>query len=159
MDNISDILDPSCIDLDLKTRKKEDIIRELVQLLADSGKIKNVQQCVTEVLEREKISTTGIGHGIAIPHRLIADVSDIFMAVGRNAKGVNFDSIDRKPAHLIFLIIGPKGRHNDYIKVLSKLSRLLSDRTFFEALMRVGNIQEMLDFIKEREEGTSINNN
>jgi len=151
MNDISNILDPNCIELDLKARKKEDVIGELVQLLADTGKISNAQQCIAEVLEREKISTTGIGHGIAIPHRLIAGVSDIMIAVGRKGKGVNFDSVDRKPAHLIFLIVGPKGRHNDYIQILSKLSRLLSDRALFEALMRAEDAQEVLNLVKEKE--------
>jgi len=151
MDNVSDILDPQCIILDLNARKKEEAIRELVGLFKDAGKISKVEECVASILEREKISTTGIGHGIAIPHRLIAGVNEIMMAVGRKGKGVAFDSIDNKPAHLIFLIIGPSGRHNEYLKILSKLSRLLSDRTFFEALMKVEDVNEVLSLIIEKE--------
>jgi fructose-specific phosphotransferase system IIA component len=151
INNVSDILDPQCVILELDARKKEDAIRELVGLFANTGKVSRVEDCVTAILEREKISTTGIGHGIAIPHRLVAGVNEIMMAVGRKGKGVPFDSIDGKPAHLIFLVVGPSGRHNDYLKILSKLSRLLSDRTFFEALMKVQNADEALALIREKE--------
>ena len=151
MNNISNILDPTCILLDLKASKKEEAIRELAQLLADTGKIDDANYCVNAIMEREKISSSGIGHGIAIPHRMITGVSDIMMAFGRKSKGVAFDSIDRKPAHLIFLIIGPQGEHNEYIKILSKLSKFLSDRSFFEALMKVQNAEEVMSLVREKE--------
>jgi len=78
-------------------------------------------------------------------------VDKIMMAVGRSAKGVPFESVDGKPAHLIFLIIGPQGRNNEYLKILSKLSRYLDDRGFFDALMRVETPAEAVDLVKERE--------
>jgi len=152
MNNISDLLDPGCIRLELGTHLKEAAIKELVQLLAKAGKLNGtVERYVEEVMGREKISSTGIGKGIAIPHVLVAEVNEIMMAVGRSAKGVPFDSVDGKPAHLIFLIIGPQGQNSEYLKILSKLSRYLNDRTFFETLMKIENPEEVVDLVKERE--------
>jgi len=154
MDNISELLDPDCIKLELGARSsKEAAIRELVHILAANGKLDGgaEERYVGEVMNREKISSTGIGNGIAIPHVLVAEVDKIMMAVGRSAKGVPFESVDGKPAHLIFLIIGPQGRNNEYLKILSKLSRYLDDRGFFDALMRVETPAEAVDLVKERE--------
>jgi len=152
MSNISELLDPGCIRLELGNHLKEAVIKELVQLLADAKKLNGeVERYVEEVMGREKISSTGIGKGIAIPHVLVAEVSEIMMAVGRSVKGVPFNSVDGKPAHLIFLIIGPQGQNNEYLKILSKLSRYLNDRTFFETLMKIEDPAEVIELVKERE--------
>jgi mannitol/fructose-specific phosphotransferase system IIA component (Ntr-type) len=156
MNNISTLLDPDCIQLGLTAHAKEAAVKELVRLLADAGKLEDsdagtVNRYVSEVMEREKISSTGIGNGIAIPHVLAADADTIIMALGRSAKGVTFDSVDGKPAHLIFLIIGPQGQNNEYLKILSTLSRYLDDRGFFEALMKVETPEEAVDLVRERE--------
>jgi len=152
MNNISDLLDPDCIQLELAAHGKEAVIKELVHLLADAEKLEgSADHYVVEVMGREKISSTGIGNGIAIPHVLVAEVDEIMMAVGRSAKGIPFDSVDGKPAHLLFLIIGPQGRNNEYLKILSTLSRYLNDRAFFEALMKVETPEEVITLVEERE--------
>jgi fructose-specific phosphotransferase system IIA component len=151
MEKISGITDPGCIRLELGAGRKQEVIEELLHLLADAGKIDNVARCLSEIMERERISSTGIGNGIAIPHRLMTGVNEIAMAVGRKTKGVPFDAIDGKPAHLIFLIIGPQGRNSEYLKVLSTLSRHLNDRGFFDALMKAKTPDEIVELFKERE--------
>ncbi len=153
MTAVSTLLAPDCIRLELSARGKEAAVKELVHLLADAGKldVNAVDRYVDEVMGREKISSTGIGSGIAIPHVLVAEVSAITMAVGRSVKGVPFDSVDGKPAHLIFLIIGPQGKNNEYLKILSKLSKYLNDRGFFDALMKVETPAEVIELVEERE--------
>jgi fructose-specific phosphotransferase system IIA component len=148
---ISEFMDARCVQLELAARNKEEAVEELVRLLADAGKLDGVERYVEEVLERERISSTGIGQGIAIPHRLVAGVGEIIIAVGRNGKGVPFDTVDRKPAHLIFLIIGPQGHNSRHLMVLSKLSRYLNDRGFFEALMKAREAGEVIELVKEKE--------
>jgi mannitol/fructose-specific phosphotransferase system IIA component (Ntr-type) len=154
-DNIHGIMDAACVQLKLSARTKESAVEELVLLLAGVGKLSGgadrVDRYVSEVMGREKISSTGIGNGIAIPHILVAGVSAIMMAVGRSARGVPFDSVDGKPAHLIFLIVGPQGQNSEYLKILSRLSRYLNDRGFFDALMKVSEPAEAIELIKERE--------
>jgi mannitol/fructose-specific phosphotransferase system IIA component (Ntr-type) len=153
MAKIFEIMDPRCIQLELTARSKKDAIRELVRLLVDAGRLGGgVERYVAEVMEREVISSTGIGRGIAIPHRLVkTGAEEIVMAVGRSERGVPFESVDGKPAHLIFLIIGPAGQSNDYLKTLGSLSCHLNDRIFFETLMRVGGADEVVELVRERE--------
>ncbi len=153
MNVISNLFDPKCIQLELAARTKEAAVKELVTLLASAGSLRadDVDRHIREVMAREKISSTGIGKGIAIPHVLVAEVNAITMAVGRSVKGVPFEAVDGKPAHLIFLIIGPQGQNNEYLKILSTLSRYLNDRAFFEALMKVETPEEAADLVKERE--------
>ena len=153
MEKLSDIMDPRCIRLELTARGKEEAIEELVRLLAEAGKLDDTEMCVGEVMARERISSTGIGQSVAIPHRLIAGISSIMMAVGRKGgKGIPFDSIDGKPVHMIFLIIGPQGKNNEYLKILSKLSSYLNDKVFFEAMMTVKEADEVMKLIKNREQ-------
>jgi PTS system fructose-specific IIC component len=151
MENISGLIDPRCVRLELGAGRKQEAVEELLRLLSDAGKIDNVDRCLSEIMERERVSSTGVGGGMAIPHRLIAGVGEIMMAVGRKTKGIPFDSIDGKPAHLIFLIIGPQGRNSEYLKVLSTLSRHLNDRGFFDALMKAKTPDEIIELFKERE--------
>jgi mannitol/fructose-specific phosphotransferase system IIA component (Ntr-type) len=151
--NVSDIIDPSCVRLELGAGEKEGAIRELVRLLAGTGKLDGykLERYVEELMERERVSSTGIGQGIAISHRLVAGARAIMMAVGRSVKGVPFDSVDGKPVHLLFLIMGPQGRHNEYLKILGKLSWHLNDRNFFESLMRAQGPSEVVALFKDRE--------
>jgi len=152
--NISDLLTPDGIQLKLAARSKEAAITELVHLLSNAKKLSGSNgpdHYIAEVMAREKVSSTGIGNGIAIPHVLVAEVKEIIMAVGRSAKGVPFESVDGKPAHLIFLIIGPQGKNNEYLKILSQLSRYLDDRGFFDALMKVETPEDAIALLKERE--------
>jgi mannitol/fructose-specific phosphotransferase system IIA component (Ntr-type) len=153
MDNISisKTIASGCIQLELHARDKKAAITEMVRLLVDAEKLDGTDRYVGEVMAREKISSTGIGGGIAIPHILTAGAPAMMMAVGRSVKGVSFESVDGKPVHLIFLIIGPQGHNSDYLKILSTLSRYLNDRGFFEALMKAGKPAEVTELIKERE--------
>ncbi|MDR2591752.1 MAG: PTS sugar transporter subunit IIA [Chitinispirillales bacterium] len=156
MNNIAELLNPDCIKLELTARSSKELaIKELVQLLATAGKLNADADAVShytdQVMTREKIASTGIGNGIAIPHVLVAEVNSITMALGRSAKGVPFESVDGKPAHLIFLIIGPQGQNNEYLKILSKLSKYLNDRGFFDALMKVETPAEVITLLAERE--------
>jgi mannitol/fructose-specific phosphotransferase system IIA component (Ntr-type) len=157
MNNISKLLNPDCIKLELTARSSKELaIKELVQLLATAGRLSAddddaVNRYAEQVMAREKISSTGIGNGIAIPHVLVAETDAITMALGRSAKGVPFESVDGKPAHLIFLIIGPQGQNNEYLKILSKLSKYLNDRGFFDALMKVETPAEVITLLAERE--------
>lgn len=154
MERISEILDPRCIQLSLAARSKECAVRELVQLLADAGKLDGIGDtgsCFAGVMERERLSSTGVGGGVAIPHWLAQGAGAIAVAFGRSVKGVPFDSVDGKPAHLIFLIIGPGGQNSGYLQILGTLSRHLGDREFFEALMRAADPADVIELLKGRE--------
>ena len=152
MIKLSEILDPRHIRLSMKAHKKKDAIEELVTILHESGKIGEVQTLVKELLEREKMASTGIGEGIAIPHKLIPGLNDTLMVFGRKKEGVNFDSLDNKPATLFFLILGPEGHNVDHLRLLSKLARILRDPRFRETLQDAGRPEDIISAIRKQEE-------
>lgn len=151
IDSLSDILDASCISTRLKEKRKPDVIRELVEILQLAGKIEDADAVTAKVLERESLTTTGIGGGIAIPHGMSADTPEMVMAFGRHPKGVKFDAVDRKPVKLFFLIVGPEGARNEQLRILSKISRYLHDPNFKNGLLRAESPEEVVQLFAERE--------
>lgn len=105
------------------------------------------------LLERERLGSTGIGGGIAIPHAKSKSLEALFMGFGRSRKGVDFKAIDGKPAHLFFVLLAPEGSAATHLKVLSKTSQLLRDSMFTERLMNAAGRHELyMVFADEDEE-------
>ena len=148
---IHDILCEECISLNLGARKKTAVIEELVELLLRAGKVADKGALTAELLERERTASTGIGQGIAIPHRITERVSTTLMAVGRSPAGVAFDAIDKKPVHLFFLILGPPGNPAGHLKLLSRLSRLLLHGDLHRQLMDAPTGAAVLELLREQE--------
>ncbi len=151
MNDISELLDKRAIKVRLKSRRKREVIEELVSLLTGMGKVEAPGKVVEELLKREKISSTGIGGGIAIPHVLSDFVRQTTMAFGRSEEGIQFDAMDKQPVYLFFLLLGPKGHQSEHLKLLSKLSRLLKHEQFVKALLKAETTDEVLSIIKEQE--------
>jgi PTS system fructose-specific IIC component len=151
IESLTELLDSSCVTLSLSGRKKQEIIRELVDLLAAAGKVPDAEDAVSKVLERESLTTTGIGGGIAIPHCMAPEIPEMAMAFGRHNGGAKFDAVDRQPVYLFFLIVAPTGAHNDQLRVLSKISRYLHDPSFKNGLLTAATAEDVMDLISERE--------
>lgn len=149
---LSDTLDVRCVKLDLESKRKKDTIKEIVKLLFDAGKIENPEKIEEKLIQREKEGTTGIGGGIAIPHIMAKEVSGTIMAFGRKKEGLKFDAIDKEPVRLIFLLLGPKGEESIHLKLLCRLSRLLHDTQFKEALIRAEREEEIINIFRQKEE-------
>lgn len=152
MIKLSRILDPRCIKLEVDARRKKDVIAEMVDLLYQAGKVKNSPQIQKKIIEREKMGTTGIGGGIAIPHVMIEEISETVMAFGRKKEGVKFDAIDERPVELIFLLVGPKKDATLHLKVLCKLSRFLHNTRFRKALLEAQQNEEIIKILRSQEE-------
>jgi len=152
MIRLSQILDTSCINLNLNSKKKKDAIREMVNLLYKAGKIKDPQKVERELIEREKMGTTGIGGGIAVPHIMTKEISQTVMAFGRKKEGLDFDAIDSEPVQLIFLLIGPKGEESTHLRLLCRLSRFLHNTQFKKSLMDAEKSEDILDIFQREEE-------
>ncbi|HOK40381.1 MAG TPA: PTS sugar transporter subunit IIA [bacterium] len=146
-----DLLSKETIIPNLKATTKNEVIEELVDKLMKSGKIKNKQEVLEAILEREKIMSTGIGNGIAIPHGMTDAVDEILAVFGRSAKGIDFEALDDKPAYLFFLLVNPKDMSGPHVKVLAKISRLLKHDYFREALLRADTAEKILEIIEEEE--------
>lgn len=152
MVKLSQILDPKCVKLNLTSKRKKDAIQEMVDLLYRAGKIKNPQEVQEALIQREKMGTTGIGGGIAIPHIMMREISRTVMAFGRRREGVRFDSIDEEPVNLVFLLVGPRQDAGLHLKILCRLSRFLHNTRFKKALLEAEEGEEVIRIFEHQEE-------
>jgi len=144
---ITDLLDKRSISLTGAPVSKEDALNQMVELMVNSGKIRDKEAYRKEVYKREEESTTGIGEGIAIPHGKGDFVSKPGLAAMVVKDGVDFDSLDGEPVHLIFLIAAPNTEDNVHLDVLSKLSMLLMDENFAKNLKNAATVEEFLQIV------------
>lgn len=151
---ITDLLDKRSIDLLAAPKSKNEALDHAVELMNASGKIKDQEAYRKQVYAREEESTTGVGEGIAIPHGKCDAVTTPGLAAMVIKDGVDFDSMDGEPVHLLFLIAAPNTKDNVHLDVLSKLSVLLMDETFVENLKKAKTVDEFLEIVDraDREE-------
>jgi fructose-specific phosphotransferase system IIA component len=152
MNDLTDLLEASTIKLELEARKKNEALQELVELLHRAGKIVDPQAALSGLIDREKLTSTGIGGGIAIPHLLTPDADQTVMAFGRKREGLRFDSVDNQPVTLIFLIVGPIHHEYTHLRLLSRLSRLLHDDSFRQTMLDAETPEEILQILRREEE-------
>lgn len=127
--NPSEMFSPGRV-VDLKGSTKDEVLRELCDALATCDRVTDRGDLLTKIMEREKTLSTGVGVGLALPHVKIPSIKDFVIAIGRHREGVDFQSIDNKPAHIIVMIGCNDSQSADYMKVLSKLVRALKEPGF-----------------------------
>ena len=148
---MAEMLCPACIELEMTVRKKPEILRELVRLISRGVEISDEDAIFEALMEREKLSSTGIGNGIAIPHCLTPQVRDTHMAFARKLDGARFDSADNQPVALFFLLVGPEDNPNLHLQVLSKLARYLHDSGFCDRLLAAESPGEVIEAFRSKE--------
>jgi PTS system nitrogen regulatory IIA component len=133
---ITEFLSKKAILPDIKSTKKEDVIKELVDALVDAGDIekRSRNKLIEALMSRESLGSTAIGQGIAIPHAKSDCVDKLVAAFGLSGKGVDFDSLDGEPAHIFFLLVAPQDSAGPHLKALARISRLLKDKYFRDTL-------------------------
>lgn len=150
---ITDLLDKRSIAFDKNPANKQETLDMAVDLMCASGKINDTEAYRKQVYLREEESTTGIGEGIAIPHGKGDCVSKPGLAAMVIKNGVDFDSLDGEPVTLLFLIAAPNTEDNVHLEVLSKLSMMLMDEQFTEALRNATSAEEFLSIIDKADDG------
>ena len=148
---ISDLLIKDRINLDIKSNDKPSVIRELARLHEKTDVLNDYDGYVKALEAREEQSSTGIGEGIAIPHAKTEFVKEPALAMGRKMSGIDYDSLDGEPATLFFMIAAPDGANNTHIETLARLSQLLLDDDFKEALEKAPTADAVLDIINKTE--------
>lgn len=148
---ITDLLDKNSISLDGTPKSKTEALDQVIDLMIKSGKINDAEAYKKQVYAREEEGTTGIGEGIAIPHGRGESVSRPGLAAMVVKDGVDFESLDDEPVHLIFLIAAPHTKDNVHLDMLSKLSVLMMDEDFVKALLDAKTVDEFLDIIDKAE--------
>lgn len=131
--------------VDLQGETKEEVLREMVDALATSPHVKDPKDLLAKVLERERTLSTGVGVGLAVPHVKIASVGDFVIGIGRSLVGVEFDSIDKLPVHIVVMIACNESQSGDYLKVLGKLVRVLKEPDFQTAVLRSTTPHHIVD--------------
>lgn len=145
MKKITEILDKKCIILNSELSDKDEIIKELVELATLSGNITNKDRVLEEVYNREKLMSTGIGNNIAIPHTKSEEIITLTAAMMTFVKPVNFDSLDSKKISIAFLMLSNSEELGLHIKALSKISRILHNRNFFDELLIATKNTEVIE--------------
>ena len=136
---------------ELRSRDKAAVIEELADRLASCHSELDKSKVLDVLRERERISTTAIGEGVAIPHGKLSGVDRVLAVFARSSEGIDFASLDGEPTHLFFALIAPENAAADHLKALARISRLLKDEALRKRLMQAKNPQELYGIIAEED--------
>ena len=148
---ISDILSEDLVVTGLQGGSKEEIIDSMIDLVSTSPKVLDKGKVREAIFEREKIMSTGVGNGFAIPHGKTDAVSDIIAAFAVTAEPIDYQSLDEKPVRLVFLLVGKDNMVGPHIKLLSRISRLMNKEEFRKRLMNLKSPREVIETFKQEE--------
>ncbi len=144
MEQISSILARGLVALDIPVSEKDELIARLVRILADHSEKNEYDGLLSDVMARESLESTGLGHGVGLPHCRSEHITDVGIVFGRPTHPLEYGSLDGAPVNLVFLVVAPSRREGDYIKILARLSRLLRREEFRAALLDAGTQEEIV---------------
>lgn len=148
---ISDILDESVVRVNLKGKSKDEIINQMIAIVNHSSKILDIEKVREAIFEREKIMSTGVGNGFAIPHGKTDAVLDIVAAFAITEEPIDYESLDEQPVRLIFLLVGKDSMVGPHIKLLSRISRLMNKEEFRTKLLDAASSKQVIEIFKTEE--------
>jgi fructose-specific phosphotransferase system IIA component len=147
---LSKFCDERLISFNIKATSKPDAIKELVGLLASSPMVKDGDQLLGDIMERENLVTTGVGYGVAFPHAKTKAVKGIVIGFGRASAGLDFDAMDHKPVNLFFVIAAPEDAIGAHLNVMARLSYLMKSEENRQKLMTFtspGDVLALMDYV------------
>jgi mannitol/fructose-specific phosphotransferase system IIA component (Ntr-type) len=148
---LSELLSSLRVKVPLEATTKDEVLTELVDVLAADGAVIDRDEALRVVRERERVLSTGIGHGVALPHGKSETCESLAMAAGVTREPLEFDALDEEPVRLVFLLVGPETAAGLHIKALSRISRLVRQPELRERLLAASDRQEFLDVLREAE--------
>ena len=148
---IMDILVKEGVVLDLGSSTKDEVLREMAQALSDAEPSLGGDRLLEVLVEREKLQSTGIGDGVAIPHGKMAGLDRLVASFARSVKGVDFESIDGQPTHLFFLLVVPEHSGGQHLKALARISRFFRDAEFRRRLLDATALEDVFRTIEEED--------
>lgn len=149
---IVDLLNPAAITADIKATDKNAVLMELTDALIQVESSLDREEVLRVLQERERLGSTGIGEGVAIPHGKLKDLKNLLISFGRSRNGVDFNSMDGKPAHLFFLLIAPEESIGVHLKTLARISKLLKSPAVRRRLLEAADGRELYSIIAEEDE-------
>ena len=148
---ITDILKKEFIIDNLVSADKASVLEELSFFLKNKGLVSDKENLLNALMEREKLGSTGIGENVAIPHAKSSEIDQIITIFGRSIKGVEFDSLDKKPVHFIYLVLAPAKSSGQHLKVLARISRLLKNKLLRETIMNASEANQIYSIIADED--------
>jgi len=148
---VTELLSRPHVKIPLRGGTRDEVIGELVTLVAADGAIADPKAALQAVLERERAGSTGIGHGFALPHAKLAELDRCILALGRTAEPVDFGSADEKPVTLVVLLLAPVGDTSAQVQILARLSRLFEQENLRRQLNRAASGDEVVRLLQEHE--------
>jgi len=133
----------------LKSQDKEGVLKELCEVIARSPEITDKDHFYQAIVEREKILSTGIGLGVAVPHAKIASVKDFIMAIGVSEEPIDFDALDGKPVHIVILIGASDAQKDLYVRVLAKVAMMLKNQEVREKILKAREPSDIMNILRE----------
>ncbi len=149
---ILDILPIDSVIPELKGRTKKEVLEELIDAVQQTKPYIDRERLMKVLLERERLGSTGIGDGIAIPHGKLKDIDELVLSFGRSTEGIDFESMDGKPVHLFFLLVAPEACSGIHLRALAKIARLLKNGSVRKQLGKVDTREEIFSVIQEEDE-------
>ncbi len=146
---LADLIRPEVVKVPLVGKTKNEVLRELVQLLLDAGRIGELESVYDALLAREALGSTGLEQGVAVPHAKTRAVRRLIAAIGIAPQGVDFQSVDGQPSRLFFLLLAPPDQSGPHIQALAEIARLAKSATFLRLLAGASSGQEVTDLIRE----------
>lgn len=145
---IKEILREDAIVNNIKATTKENVIKELVSVIAATHKLDGLEgQMVENIIKRETLGSTGIGQGIAIPHCKVEGINEIYLAVGISKDGLDFKALDGELVYIFFMLVAPAGVAGPHLKALARISRLLRDEYFCRSLRNAVDVKNIYNII------------
>jgi PTS system nitrogen regulatory IIA component len=151
----SELINRNYIIPEFKGSTKKQVLEELVEVLASNNVEIDKVVLLNALLEREKLGSTGIGDGVAIPHGKLNGLDNIILLFGKSGQGVDFDAIDRKPVCMVFLLVAPADSAGLHLKALARLSRMLREKEFKNSLLMASDAEALLKIIIDKDENLS----
>ena len=148
---ICDILKIESINPSLQGKDKESVINEMVDLFKNDERVNDLESVRNAILEREKIMSTGVGKGFAIPHAKTNGVNEIIAGFGKSDSPIDFQALDEQPVNLVFLLVGKENLVGPHIKLLSRISRMMNKDEFRESLSKATTAEEIYNLFQEEE--------
>jgi len=148
---ICEILQVGKIISSLQGKEKTDVVNELIDLFKNDERVKDLDEMRNAVHEREKIMSTGVGKGFAIPHAKTNSVNEIVAAFGKLDEPIDFQALDEQPVNLVFLLVGKENLVGPHIKLLSRISRMMNKDEFRESLSKAKTAEEIYSLFENEE--------
>ena len=149
--NIADYIKVETINLNLESKNKNAVIRELYNNLKQTNLIKDEEQGLNDIFKREDMGSTGIGKRIALPHAKTKAVDELMITFGISRNGISYNSVDDENVNIFFMFLCPENKTQEYLNVLARISRLIREDKFVNDLLKATSNQEILELIRKEE--------